>query len=244
MAALRRFAIAVLGIGVFVACACSFAQTKKPSDNLRSQIPEWAPIYPGAVAYEVKSNPGSVEHYVSFKLLSRDRCAKIIDWYERTLSASGYKTFARVDTDTSTTSCSSSVRSDSANRSRSIYLDAGSDMRGVTIAVEAVERGGASVNVGLPSWIPIYLGSRVGDIEVSKESPGRQYHFSFTSKDDPAMIYRWYQSQLAPLAFKCTFKTAPNSAGSFNGTASGRTFAIRNFPTPPAGTFVVDVRDH
>ena len=241
LAAYKIFTIALFGVGIFVGANGCLAQTKKASDNLRPQIPEWVPIYPGTVVTEIKSNPGSIEHYASFKLISHDPCPKIIDWYEHQLTAAGYKTFARVDHDNG--GCTSSVRSDSGNRSRSIYVSASHEVNDVEISVESVERGGSGSNVGLPSWIPIYKGSKLGEIEASKEPPGTHYHFSFTSRDDAAVIYPWYESQLSRLVFKCTFQTTPNSAGSFDGTASGRTFAIRNYPTPPDYTFVVDVTD-
>jgi len=241
MAAYKRLAFTALSVGVLLGANCLSAQTRKPADNLRSQIPEWVPVYPGTVASNIKSNPGTVEHYFNFELITHDPCPKIIDWYEQKLIASGYKTFARVDTNNG--GCTSSVRSDSANRSRSIYVSASQRVNDVAISVESVERGGGAGNVGLPSWIPIYKGSKLGEVEVTKEPPGTHYHFSFTSRDDAATIYRWHESQLSRLAFKCTFKTTPNSAGSFDGTASGRTFEIHNYPTPSDYTFVVDVTD-
>ena len=245
MAAYKNLALTAC-IGLLLPGAhCSFAQIKRTESDsssanaLRSQIPEWAPVYPATVPSNIQSKPGAIEHYFNFELITHDPCPKVIDWYEQKLIASGYKTFARFDYNDG--GCRSLVRSDSADRRRSVNVTASKRVNDVAISVESVERGGGGNSVGLPSWIPIYRGSKLEDVEVSKESTGTHYHFSFTSRDDSAAVYQWYESQLSRLAFRCTSKTAPNSAGSFEGTASGRTFAIRNFPTPPEYAFVVDV---
>ena len=230
-------------IGILLPGAhCLLAQNKR---GLGSQVPAWVPVYPATAPSNIQSMPGGTERYLNFELITRDRCPKVIDWYEQKLTAAGYKTYARVDHNDG--GCTSSVRSDSADRRRSINVSASQRVNDVGISVESVERGGGGDgggnNAGLPAWIPIYKDSRLGEVEVSKESIVAHYHFSFTSRSDSAAVYQWYESQLGRLGFRCTSKTAPNSAGSFDGKASGRTFAIRNFPTPPEYTFVVDVTD-
>jgi hypothetical protein len=246
MPSFEKQVFATLSLGAILCCTdCSSPRSEDVgiSRKFSSQLPDWVPIYPGSSPSSIFSKQAGVEHYISFELITHDDCTKIVDWYDQKLTAAGYKTYARFDY--GNPGCRSTIRSDSADRKRAINLSASSRVDDVTIGIESVDRSGAGANVAIPSWVPMYAGIKLVHVEASGPGLETQHKFSFTSRDDAAIVYPWYESRLTALGFKCTFSVTPNSAGSFTGSSpeNGRTFTIHNFPTPPDYTFVVDVLD-
>ena len=232
--ALIWIAAAILALGAYVAYS--------GEKSLGSRVPDWVPVYPGTSAESIKSVQAGNEHYFNFELKTHDACKKVVDWYEGKLHAAGYKTFGRFDYEGSST-----VRSDGPDGARSINVHAGATADDVVIAIESIERNtSGGTTAAVPNWVPMYPGVTPGQTEASKSEQG-EYHlsFSFTTRDDPAKVYSWYGSKLKALKFRVSVETTPDSVGKLDSNASDnhRTFNMRNYPTVPENTFMVELTE-
>jgi hypothetical protein len=212
-------------------------------NHFASRVPDWVPLYPGTKPERISSSQAGIEHYFDVQLRTPDHCTKVGDWYAQKFRAAGYTLHGRFDYEDPT--CNSTVQLDGPNFSRSISIQASGTSNGVIINLRAVERqvnGGATPQI--PKWVPMYPGAeQPAHIDASTEPNGEAHcGFSFTSHDDAAKVYSWYQTELKKLGFVVNFEARPEHAGKFDSEnrRDHRVLNMHNSPGPE-NTFIVDV---
>jgi tRNA uridine 5-carbamoylmethylation protein Kti12 len=80
---------------------------------------------------------------------------------------------------------------------------------------------GAGTPQNLPSWLPAYPGATVQGALDTTNNEGRSATFTVTTKDDPAKVLDYYESQLKGAGLKAE-KTTTTTNDQTGGTVSGK----------------------
>jgi hypothetical protein len=80
---------------------------------------------------------------------------------------------------------------------------------------------GAGTPQNLPSWLPTYPGASVQGTLDTTNGEGRSATFTVSTKDDPAKVLDYYESQLKAAGLKVE-KTTTTSNGQTGGSVSGK----------------------
>ncbi|MFL6516337.1 MAG: hypothetical protein ACJ8M1_15055 [Chthoniobacterales bacterium] len=209
-------------------------------------MPDWVPLYPGTMPEAISSSQAGIEHYFDVQMHTRDHCHKVASWYEEAFKRTGYETYAQFEYEDP--ACTSTLRANGPGFHRSIGVSASGGVEDVLISVHTVEREVSSgAEPSIPKWVPMYpTADRPKHLDARIEGNG-EFHlqFSFTSGDNPAKVYAWFQTELKKLGLAATFETAPRSAGRFESRSADRkrVFNIHNYPEAENNAFVVEITE-